>query len=385
MTPTASDGSTDKLQLVLLSGLLCDADVWAETAAALRDIADVTIIHFFGFDSLESMAEHVIAVAPPRFVLVGHSMGGRVALEVFRRAPQRVRALGLFNTGIHTVGQGEPESRQVLVRLAREAGMGALAARWLPPMMDCNAATPAALMERLTTMVERSTPDSFAKQIAALLNRPDPLPVLAHIHVPTLLMSATGDQWSPPAQHEDIRKHVPHAELVVIPHAGHMAPVEQPAAVATAMRSWLLNLGNEVLSETQRLAIESQCTKLIHRYARLNDAGDMGALAGLFAEQAVYARPSEPQVHIRGRDAIRRSLQTRAPRLTRHAVTAVEVTVDSSTRARAHSVMLLFVAEGTTAPAPLKATMVGTFDDVLQKVDDEWLFVQRLGSLDMKS
>jgi pimeloyl-ACP methyl ester carboxylesterase len=88
-------------------------------------------------------------------------------------------------------------------------------------------------------MVERATADSFAAQQAALLDRPDGASVLASIDVPVLLASGRADQWSPLAQHEDMRRLNPAARLVAIEDAGHMAPIEQPAAVAAALREWL--------------------------------------------------------------------------------------------------------------------------------------------------
>jgi pimeloyl-ACP methyl ester carboxylesterase len=120
--------------------------------------------------------------------------------------------------------------------------MAALAAAWLPPMMGAPPARIAALMPLLTAMVERSTPASFAGQIKALLERPDAEAVLPSIRVPTLLMSGTRDTWSPLEQHREIQRQIPHATLVAIEDAGHMAPIEQPAAVARALREWLSGL-----------------------------------------------------------------------------------------------------------------------------------------------
>jgi len=167
-------------------------------------------------------------------------MGGRVALEVWRRAPERIAALGLLNTGVHPPRDAEHESRGLLVRLARVQGMTALAAQWLPPMMGASPARVAQVMPNLTAMVERSTPDSFAGQINALLQRPDARPVLSSINVPTLLLSGTNDTWSSLAQHADMQRSVPHATLVEIAGAGHMAPIERPDAVARALRAWLM-------------------------------------------------------------------------------------------------------------------------------------------------
>src|ERR1700682_2439379 len=124
-----------KQPLLLLSGLLCDETIWADIPERLRGTADIRVISFLGFSSIGAMAEHVLAAAPQRFAVAGHSMGGRVALEVVRSAPQRVSGLALLNTGVLTVRDGEPQSRGRLLRLAYERGMSALAAELLAAVM----------------------------------------------------------------------------------------------------------------------------------------------------------------------------------------------------------------------------------------------------------
>jgi len=231
-----------KQPLLLLSGLLCDETIWADIPARLAEAADVCIHSFRGFSSIGAMAQHVLDSGPERFAVAGHSMGGRVALEVVRSAPGRVTGLALLNTGVHAVRDGEPQSRGRLLRLAYERGMSALAAEWLPPLLGGAPLRTAELMSRLTAMVERSSPDSYAGQINALLHRPDALPVLPTISVPTLLLSGSDDAWSPVSQHETMRRRIPHATLFEIHGAGHMAPVERPDAVALALREWLLKI-----------------------------------------------------------------------------------------------------------------------------------------------
>jgi pimeloyl-ACP methyl ester carboxylesterase len=166
-------------------------------------------------------------------------MGGRVALEVWRQAPQRVTALALLNTGVHPTRESEYESRGLLVRLARRQGMAALADEWLPPMMGASPDRLAQVMPALKAMVQRSTAESFAGQTNALLQRPDARPVLPSITVPTLLLSGTNDTWSSLSQHADMQRSVPGSTLVEIAGAGHMSPIERPDAVARALKGWL--------------------------------------------------------------------------------------------------------------------------------------------------
>lgn len=228
--------------LFMLCGLLCDEAVWADVPARLADLAQVRIVSFPGCTRIGEMAERVLDSAPPAFALAGHSMGGRVALEVWRRAPHRVTGLGLLNTGVHPTRAAEHASRGLLVHLARTQGMAALARQWLPPMMGAAPSRVAEVMPELLAMVGRATPEMFAGQVSALLHRPDARPLLPTIDVPTLFLSGANDTWSSIAQHADMQRLVAHATLVEIAGAGHMAPIERPESVARAMRRWLASL-----------------------------------------------------------------------------------------------------------------------------------------------
>jgi pimeloyl-ACP methyl ester carboxylesterase len=223
--------------IFLLPGLLCDETSWAAQRDALSRFADVVIPDFRYVNSFEAMARIVLDAAPARFLIAGHSMGGRVALEVLRLAPERVERLALLDTGIHPRAAGEEAKRQVLIDIARNEGMEAMCARWLPPMLHRTER-----MAELTKMVLRSTPETFANQQKALLDRPDARTVLPLIHCPTLVLCGRHDAWSPVAQHEEIAAAIPHSKLVIVEDAGHMAPVEQPEAVTGALLEWSGNL-----------------------------------------------------------------------------------------------------------------------------------------------
>jgi pimeloyl-ACP methyl ester carboxylesterase len=226
--------------LLLLCGLLCDEIAWSDIPKRLASVADVSVISFRGFSSIEAMAQHVLQLAPPSFAVAGHSMGGRVALEIMRTAPQRVSALALLNTSVHPVRDGELQGRGQLLRIAAEHGMRALAREWLPPMMGSDLHRAAELMPKLAAMIERCTVSDYAEQTRALLHRPDALAVLPRVSVPTLLLSGSDDSSAPLSQHQTIQRRIPHATLFEIHAAGHMAPAERPDAVSLALREWLL-------------------------------------------------------------------------------------------------------------------------------------------------
>ena len=236
--------STQKNQLVLLAGLLCDNTVWKAVADCLAEKTHVQIFSFAGFASIEAMAAHVLEQAPDSFALAGHSMGGRVALELYRQAPARVERLALLNTGVHPRTEAEVPGRQKLLELAASQGMEAVADAWLPPMMSSKGLRDAALMEQLRAMVLRHSVEDFQGEIQALLNRPDATKVLPDIRVPTLLLSGSEDNWSPVSRHKDMQAQIPHCSLVSLEGVGHMSTVEAPESIAHAFRQWLDNEQN---------------------------------------------------------------------------------------------------------------------------------------------
>ena len=230
--------------LILLPGLLSDETVWRDQVEALSDLVPCLCADWGWLDSFNAMAEAVLRAAPERFALAGHSMGGRVAFQVYCLAPDRVTRLALLNTGCEArpsgpAGEEEAHKRRELLEIAKSQGMRAMALKWLPPMIAPDRRTDAGLVESIVSMIELKTPEIFEAQIAALLARPDATPVLRSIRRPTLLLSGREDSWSPPARHEQMAAMIPGSKLAVIPHCGHMSTMERPKEVAQAMRVWL--------------------------------------------------------------------------------------------------------------------------------------------------
>ncbi|HCY16453.1 MAG: alpha/beta hydrolase [Curvibacter sp. GWA2_64_110] len=230
--------------LMLLPGLNCDAAVWAPQVAALKDQANCVIPAWGLRDSLTAMAEQVLAEAPTeRFSVAGHSMGGRVALEVFRLAPQRVERLALLSTGTHPLaageaGEKEKAGRMALLQIAREQGMRAMAKEWAKGMVHPDRIG-SPLFEQVLDMFDRGSAAQYAAQINALLNRPNATPQLSGIQCPALVLTGREDSWSGPAQHEAMAAAMPNATLVIVEHSGHMCTMEQPQAVNEALAAWL--------------------------------------------------------------------------------------------------------------------------------------------------
>jgi len=246
-----------KAPLVLLPGLLCDDAVWAAQVEGLSHRADSVVVDYGLRNSLPDMARHVVASVPfASFSLAGHSMGGRVALEVARLAPQRVRRLALLDTGyeplaIGAAGEQEAAKRYALLERAHRQGMRDMATSWAAGMVHPDQLhTP--LFERILDMVARRSFAQFDAQIAALLSRPDAEPVLRRMACPTWLICGRQDAWSPFERHEIMFGMLPsHLDrhgnqlnrLVAIEHCGHMSTMERADEVTALLESWLNTAG----------------------------------------------------------------------------------------------------------------------------------------------
>jgi len=217
--------------------------VWTEQISVLSAGADCIVPAYGELDSIASMAKSVLQEAPAHFALAAHSMGGRVALEILRTAPQRVTRLALLDTGYQQraagdAGEAEARQRQRLVDIAFNNGMRAMGREWVRGMVHAERLHDAALNESILAMLERQTPATFAAQVRALLNRPDASTVLPTIACPTLLLCGRQDTWSPLARHETLAGLIRGSRLEVIEDCGHMSTMEQPARVSTLLQSW---------------------------------------------------------------------------------------------------------------------------------------------------
>ncbi|MGC2331950.1 MAG: alpha/beta hydrolase [Candidatus Acidiferrales bacterium] len=233
--------------LLLLPGLACDAEVWKHQVRALREITGVQVADYGPCDSIQEMARVAIERAPEQFALAGHSMGGRVAMEVFRSAPDRILGLALLDTAYKPLmpgqaGEREKAERAGYVEVARTQGMKTMARAWLQKMVHSSRLTDEPLIESIVGMLARKSPEIFAGQIKALLGRPDATPVLAAARCPTLVLCGREDAWSVLDVHRDMAARMPSARLAIIENCGHMATMERPEAVTAALAEWLFSL-----------------------------------------------------------------------------------------------------------------------------------------------
>jgi pimeloyl-ACP methyl ester carboxylesterase len=229
-----------RIPLVLLPGLLCDGDLWAHQVAHLGEAARPTVADLGEGGTIGALAGRVLDGAPDRFALAGLSMGGYVALEIVRRAPDRVVKLALLDTNARADSPEQTARRRALLDVAARGGFDRIAPAMLPSLVHPDRLGDAGLAGRLRDMAARIGATAFARQQGAIIGRPDSRPGLAAIGCPTLVLCGRQDAICPVELHAEIAGSIPGARLAVVEDCGHMSAMERPQAVTALLRDWLL-------------------------------------------------------------------------------------------------------------------------------------------------
>jgi pimeloyl-ACP methyl ester carboxylesterase len=229
-----------KSNLVLVPGLLCTGALWARQIAALADVADCTVADHTRHNTMAGIARSILGAAPERFALAGLSMGGYIAFEIVRQAPERVERLALLDTGCRADTPELTAARRDLIAAA-EAGGGARRAQelLLPRLVHKARLGDMPLVDTVLQMAVDTGLEAFRRQEEAIIGRPDSGSLLPNISYPTLVLVGEQDKLTPVEQHREIAAAIPGARLVIVPDCGHLSTLEQPEAVSRAMREWL--------------------------------------------------------------------------------------------------------------------------------------------------
>ena len=230
-----------KQPLILLPGLLCDAALWKPQLDGLADIADFFVADLTGQETLPDMAASVLRDSPwMEFALAGLSMGGYVAQEIVRQAPQRVKKLALLDTRSRGELPEETERRRALMALAQSGrNFTPVTNRMLPLMLHESRVKDAPLVKIVREMAERIGIEAYIRQQEAIIARPDYRSMLPSIACPTLVLCGRQDKLTPLHNSEEMAAAIAGAKLVVVEECGHMSTLERPDEVNTAMRKWL--------------------------------------------------------------------------------------------------------------------------------------------------
>lgn len=225
--------------LVLIPGMMCDARLWGSQVAAFSGERAVHLAAITGADTVEALADAVLADAPPVFAMAGLSMGGIVAMEVIARAPERVTRLALFDTNPKAEVAAVAEAREPQIAAARAGRLVEVMRDEMKPNYLAPGPGRADVLDLVVDMARDLGPEVFEAQSRALQRRPDQQETLRGVRVPSLVLCGAHDALCPVHRHELMAELIPDARLVVVPDAGHLPTLEQPEAVNAAMRAWL--------------------------------------------------------------------------------------------------------------------------------------------------
>ncbi|MDH4567048.1 alpha/beta fold hydrolase [Pseudomonas sp. BN414] len=224
--------------LVMLPGLLNDERLWAQQAEALSDQCEVHVADLTQDDSIPSMARRVLDKAPPRFSLAALSMGGYVAFEIIRQAPERVLRLALLDTTASLDSVERAATRRGLLELANRGRFIGVSPQLLPRLIHARWLNShvSRIVQEMAVAVGK---DGFIRQQQAILDRPDSIPLLSEIKVPTLVMVGADDQLTPVREARTIHDGIAGSRLEILPDCGHLPPLEEPERTTTLLREWL--------------------------------------------------------------------------------------------------------------------------------------------------
>lgn len=226
--------------LVLVPGLGCDERLYAHQLRHLGEVAEPRFAGIPDGADIGAVAQVILDAAPAFFALAGLSMGGYVAFEILRRAPERVTRLALLDTKADLDPPDAVAGREQAIAEIRSGAFAPHIETRLPLLLGPEAVADAALMDVTRAMARNVGPERYIAQQRSIMGRPDSSGDLAAIGCPTLVLCGRDDALTPLEKHRAMAEAIPGARLAVVEQSGHLSTIEQPVAVTALLRDWLL-------------------------------------------------------------------------------------------------------------------------------------------------
>lgn len=230
--------------LVFLPGMMCDARLFSPQIDRLYGERPVTTLPIFAHQSVENLASDVLDQAPQTFALAGLSMGGIVAMEVIRRAPERVTGVALMDTNPKAEHPEVVKRRPSQIARVKAGHLSAVMRDEMKPNYLTDTPQKDAILSLCMEMALELGEAAFENQSLALAARPDQQDTLKHFTAPTLILCGEEDALCPVHRHTLMHELMPHATLKIIKNAGHLPTLEQPDATTAALDAWLKEISN---------------------------------------------------------------------------------------------------------------------------------------------
>lgn len=225
--------------LVLLPGMMCDARLFLPQISDLSGFCTIQIATLTGFDTIEALAKQVLQQAPPTFALAGLSMGGIVAMEMMRLAPERIERLALLDTN-HKAELAEVRlRREPQIEQVRAGHLRAVMRDEMKPNYLSDGPRLGQILDVCMAMAETLGAEVFVQQSRALQRRIDQQETLQKIKVPTLVLCGEDDSLCPPERHQLMHELIPNSRLEIIKRAGHLPTLEQPEITTKVLTQWM--------------------------------------------------------------------------------------------------------------------------------------------------
>jgi pimeloyl-ACP methyl ester carboxylesterase len=230
---------SEPLPIVLIPGLLASPRMYAPQIPQLWRTGPVTIADHTRDESISAIAQRILAAAPARFALVGLSMGGYIAFEMLRQAPQRIARVALLDTSARADLPEQSAMRRTQMTLASQGRLSEVLEQQFPRLVHPARRNDTALRELFSVMAQEVGVEAFIRQQTAIIGRSDSRPLLGSIRCPTLVLVGDADELTPPERAAEIAAGIAGSRLVTIRQSGHVTTLEQPDEVTRALREWL--------------------------------------------------------------------------------------------------------------------------------------------------
>jgi pimeloyl-ACP methyl ester carboxylesterase len=232
---------SETIPVLLIPGLGGSPRIYAPVADALWRFGPVTVANHVRDDSMAAIARRILSEAPPHFALAGHSMGGYIAFEILRQAPERVAKLALINTQARPDSDEAKARRHALIARVEAGDFHGVLDELYPGFVHPSRQGDAALRRMVHDMGDDVTPQGFIRQLTAIAARQDSRPALAMIRCPTLVLTGDTDNTLSNKLSREMADGIAGAKLVIIPDCGHLPQPEKPRETAAALTEWLRN------------------------------------------------------------------------------------------------------------------------------------------------
>lgn len=228
---------TQSIPFVLIPALACTPRMYESQIPALWQLGPVTLADHRKHDTMAGIARSILEQAPPRFALAGLSMGGYIAFEMLRQAPERVVRLALMSTSARPDTPEQTQVRNDQITIAQSGGYGKMMYASLPSLLHHS--DNEELRKKLLKMAEETGADSYIRQQRAIMGRVDSRPLLASIRCPTFVIAGTSDKLTPPDRLQEIAAGIKGSRYIELSDCGHMATLDQPEQITRALREWV--------------------------------------------------------------------------------------------------------------------------------------------------